>query len=141
MGKRFHLLQNKKNGTKTIVDNSAQLRFLNLNKLLDTTIVLYYTYNMTNNEFTKFTLTSKDVAITRQHFANDWIIKYLFEGFLESRDKKDLSHFYKRLAEVEEFLDEMVYLTYKKKSENLDKKLQEEKLDIKRDEAGNPVPF
>jgi hypothetical protein len=96
---------------------------------------------MENTNFTKFTLTSKDIAISRQHFANDEIIKYLFEGFLESREKKDLQPFYKRLADVEEFLDEMVYLTYKKKSENLDKKFQEDTLNIIKNKNGDVEPF
>lgn len=94
-----------------------------------------------DNNYTQYNLNSKDVAIARQHFGNDEIIKYLFDGFLESRERKDLSIFYRKLANVEEFLDEMVYLTYKKPSENLSKKLQEDKLNILKNENGDVVPF
>jgi len=95
---------------------------------------------MANQPYTTYTLTSKDISIIRQHFANDTIIDYLWSK------RKNKTEYEVAKREVTKFLDDMVEIIVKPPSETFIKKITTlptklEQKEIKKDKYGNVHPF
>ena len=70
----------------------------------------------TNTPYIRYNLTSKDIAIIRQHFCNDNCIDYLWRAHKQPNYKE-------ALEKVDNWLDDMVALTLKQPSDKLMEKI------------------
>lgn len=71
---------------------------------------------MQATNYTRYTISSKDIMIIRQHFCNDEIIKYLWDAWGTDN--------YKAVEkEIDNFLNQMILLVIKQPPDDLIKKI------------------